>query len=274
MSVIITLQNNKGGSAKTTSVTTIGHGLVRIMKANNFSNSKVLIVDTDSQAHSTLLLTGHKDYDIKKTLYGVLDNYRTTKTVNDYRGSIVKSTWDDNLHLLPATMRLEEMEDAMIGMDGNVFALRRILNEVRDDYQVILIDTCPKFSLLTKMALLASEQVMIPVAPSSLDADGLVSLIQRVQDIRQDWGQSNPDVTGVIVVKFSKKVTGHNNIRDAIKNGTLKDLYLGTVPINASMEYSHEERVSIFDYKNGNTTSAHAYNEIVKQIALNLFQPA
>lgn len=273
--ITITLANNKGGSAKTTSATTLGHGLATIMRNSEFPNPKVLLIDTDSQAHSTLLLTETKDHDPEKTLYGCLKEYsRTYKAPDNIHDYIMESNWDSDFHILPAaTVRLDEIETSMEGLDGSIFALRRIIAKVKDDYQIIIIDTCPKFSLLTKMALIASDQVIIPMAPASLDADGLASLIERVYHIREQWEQTKPDVTGIIVAKFHTNITGHNNIRDIIAKGNLSQLYLGTVPLNAAMEYAHEHRESIFNYE-GRSSSAQAYGKIVHKLATRLFQTA
>ena len=265
---IITFANHKGGSAKTTSVTTIGHGVTKILQATNTDKKKVLVVDTDSQAHSTLLLTGYKEYPEYATLAGIIHaqaNGMDVKSGLDQ--AIVSSTWDDNLHILPASATLDTVEEATIGRDGNVYYLKRILRYVKDDYAAIIIDTCPKFSLLTKMALLASDEVIIPVAPLYLDTDGLVSMVNNIEDIRNNWESEKPDVTGVVIVKFSTKIRGHSEVRDSVAaDQKLGKLYLGTVPLNADIEYAQGNKQSIFDF-NPKSKSAAAYGKITRIIA-------
>lgn len=269
---IITFANNKGGSAKTTTTTIVGHGLAMMMKNSGFENSKVLVIDTDSQSHSTLLLTGRKDFREDETLIRVL---HTQRQGGDVRAAlddtIIQSNWDENLYILPASVGLDNTEESLVGQDGNVFYLKRILKHVQSKFPVILIDTCPKFSLLTKMSLLASDEVIIPVAPQFLDADGLASMIRKVYDIRAAWEQSNPDVTGVTVVKYSNRVNGHVATLGAIENHpSLGKLFIGMVPINSEIEYSHAAQQSIFAY-NPNAKGAIAYAEITRNIASRIF---
>lgn len=275
MGHVITMTNRKGGVGKTTSATVVGHGMAVVMRNSGFNNSRVLVVDCDSQAHSTLLLTGEKHHDVDRTLYGVLNEYRQSYTPpSDMSEFIVQSTWDEDLYVLPAHERLDEIRDAMIGMDGSIFVLRRILNSIRDQFAVIIIDTSPSYDLLTKQALFASDRYLIPVAPSTLDAEGLIELINRVEKTKKEWEQSVPMLGGVMVVKFSSRVNGHNIIRDGIAEGSLSSKYLGTVPINAALEYSQENRESVLTFINGRSAAAAAYTEIIQNLAVSLFQKA
>jgi chromosome partitioning protein len=269
---VITFANNKGGSAKTTTTTTVAHGLTIMLQSAKVPNPKVLVVDTDSQAHATLLLTGRKDYPESETLIAVLEAQRTGGDVKAaLKQAIIPSTWDNNLHVLPASVGLDNTEESLVGQDGNVFFLHRILRLIKSQYAAILIDTCPKFSMLTKMALLASDEVMIPVAPQYLDADGLLSMINKVYEIRDKWERENPDVTGIAIVKFSPTVNGHNQIRDAIaEHPEMGKFYLGTVPLNAEIEYSHAAKQSIFQY-NPRCKGANAYAQIVSNIGQLIF---
>lgn len=270
--MIVTFANNKGGSAKTTTTTTVAHGSTLILENMKAANAKVLVVDTDSQAHSTLLMTGRKDYADEETLIGALHTQRLGGDVKAaLKKAIVASNWHPNLHVLRASGGLDATEESMVGQDGNVFFLQRLLKQIKSEYAAIFIDTCPKFSLLTKQALLASDQVIIPLAPQFLDADGLVSMINRVQEIRDKWERENPEVTGVAVVKFSGTINGHNQIRDAIaQHPNLGKLYIGTVPLNAEIEYAHAAQQSIFEY-NGNSKSASAYVDITQRIVQKIF---
>ncbi|MEO1290285.1 MAG: ParA family protein, partial [Chloroflexota bacterium] len=122
-----------------------------------------------------------------------------------------------------------------------------------------------------KMALLASDEVMIPVAPAYLDANGLVNMIKRVHEIRDAWGRQNPLVTGVVIVKLSSRVNGHKEIHREIKtNPVLGKMYMGYVPINSEIEYAQAAQESVFTY-NVNSSSAQAYADVTRHIAQHLF---
>lgn len=268
---VITFANNKGGSAKTTTTTTVAHGLSLIFQ-NSGMNEKILVVDTDSQAHSTLLLTGRKDHPEEKTLASVIWKQSQKEDVRQaLKRAIIPSTWDENIHVLPASTSLDAIEENMVGRSGNVFFLKRVLQLIQDEYAVILIDTCPKFSLLTKMALMASDDVIIPVAPQYLDADGLMSIINKVHDERELWESSSPNVTGIIIVKFHVNINGHKAIENAIiENEVTGSMYLGTIPLNADIEYSHANQMSVFQY-NARSTGAAAYATVIRNIANKVF---
>ncbi len=264
---VITFANNKGGTGKTTTTTIIAHGLTIMLQAVNAPNQNVLVVDTDSQAHSTLLLAGRKDFVDNLSLAGVLaTENKDSDVASILERAVIRSKWDDKLHVLPANTSLDAIEESMVGRDGNVFYLRRVLKHLAPHYAAILIDTCPKFSLLTKMALLASDEVIIPVAPQYLDVDGLMSMVNRVYEIRYRWEQDKPDITGIVVVKFNAAINGHNEMQATVtQHPHLGALYLGTVPLNADIEYSHSHRQSVFEY-NSRSKGAEAYAQITRTI--------
>lgn len=268
MAKIITFANNKGGSAKTTTTVIVAHAITLMLEKMTTNTKKVLVVDTDSQAHATLMLTGYDDLPDNQSLAGVLMAQRLKRdSSQELRDAIVPSKWHPNLHVLPASKVLDSIEEGLAGFDGNVFYLSRILQSVQDEYATIFIDTRPSFSLLTKMALLASDDVMIPVAPQYLDAHGLSNMINRVNDIRVDWGRSNPRVTGVVVVKLSSNVNAHKEIRESIKtHEILGPMYLGYVPINSEIQYAQAEHQSIFTFNPG-ASSAQAYADVSRRVA-------
>lgn len=276
MGKTIVLTNNKGGVGKSTSATEFALGLTLMMQQSKFDNSKVLVIDTDSQAHASLLLTGGKPDEDDVTLYTLLDHYQKKYKFDEdmVRESIVESSWNTELHVLRAHQRLDEIENSIKDMPGGIFALDTLLSIVKDEYQVIIFDTCPKFSPLTEMSIIASDQYYIPVAPAPLDADGLVNIIDRVGLLQTQWRQSHPTLGGILVVKFSTKINGHNQIRDKIKNEQLSQYYLGTVPINVAVEYAQDNRMSVLMYNNGQSKAAQAYIHIIQNLAGRIFQTA
>ncbi|MEO1162863.1 MAG: AAA family ATPase, partial [Chloroflexota bacterium] len=168
MTKIITWANNKGGSAKTTTTTIVAHGLTMMLEKAT-DNNKILVVDTDSQAHSTLLLCGHANFADEASLIGVLNAQReNSNSAEQIRNKIVESNWHPNLHILPVAegLGLDNVEAGLNGYDGNVFYLERILQKIKKDYALIFIDTSPKFSLLTKQAQQESLPHHLQVMPS------------------------------------------------------------------------------------------------------------
>jgi chromosome partitioning protein len=117
MTRTIVLTNHKGGVGKTTSATNIALGLVRVLRHLKARNTRVLLIDTDSQAHATLVTTGRNDYDTDNSLYSVLMSDRDSAPQTLAR-VIVPSAWDDDLHVLPASATLEQAERELQGTAG------------------------------------------------------------------------------------------------------------------------------------------------------------
>ncbi len=101
MTRIFVLTNHKGGVGKSTSATNIAFGLAGVFHQIGAANCRVLLIDTDSQGHATLVTTGRNDYGADDSLYTVLMAERSSAP-QVLLNCIVPSIWDENLHILPA----------------------------------------------------------------------------------------------------------------------------------------------------------------------------
>ena len=114
--------NHKGGVGKSTSATNIAFGIVGMLRQVGAANCRVLLVDTDSQAHATLVTTGRKDYGSDNSLYTVLMADRQNAAAA-LASCIVQSQWDADLHILPASPMLEGAERELMGVAGAPYRL-------------------------------------------------------------------------------------------------------------------------------------------------------
>src|SRR5690606_24920757 len=147
--------NHKGGVGKSTSATNIALGMVHLLRRANAANPRVLIIDTDSQGHASLVTTGRKDYGADDSLYTVLMADRANAP-QMLLNCITQSRWDADLHILPASPMLEGAERELTGMAGAPYRLADPVSKIANQYAAIVIDTRPSFSLLTEMGLLAA----------------------------------------------------------------------------------------------------------------------
>jgi len=161
------LTNHKGGVGKSTSATNIALGITSILRQMNAPNHRVLLIDTDSQAHATLVTTGRDDFGAEDSLYTVLMADRQV-AVQTLASVLVPSHWDENLHVLPASPLLEQAERELTGTAGAPYRLADPLAKIASQYAAIVIDTRPSFSLLTEMALVAATDTIVPVEPRYL----------------------------------------------------------------------------------------------------------
>lgn len=262
MTRIFVFTNHKGGVGKSTSATNIALGIVGMLRRTNASNCRVLLVDTDSQGHASLVTTGKRDYGADDSLYTVLmaDRQNAAEALIN---CIVPSNWDADLHILPASPLLEGAERELIGVAGAPYRLADPLSKVAGQYAAVVIDTHPSFSLLTEMGLLASTDAIVPVEPRYLETVGLMSVIAKINDIRDGWRHPNLRISGLLVTKMNSRIRGHNHLLDELKaHSVLGKLLLGVIPANEAVSYAHHNHLSVFNY-DPNASASKAYAQVV-----------
>jgi chromosome partitioning protein len=226
----------------------------------------VLLVDTDSQGHATLVTTGRKDYGTHDSLYAVLTADR--KDAPRLLTECIKPThWDADLHVLPASPLLESAERELIGVAGAPYRLADPLSKIAHQYAAIVIDTRPSFSLMTEMALLAATDALIPVEPRYLETVGLMSALQKINDIREGWRHPTLRVSGILVTKMDTRVKGHNRLLEELKaHPVLSRLVCGVIPANEAVSYSHHRNQSVFTF-DPPAAASNAYAQLVGNLA-------
>jgi chromosome partitioning protein len=201
MTRVFVMTNHKGGVGKSTSATNVAFGLVRVLKQAGVSNPRVLLIDTDSQGHASLITTGRANYGRDDSLYTVLTAERKD-AASVLSHCIVPSTWDEDLHVLPASPLLEAAERELMGVAGAPYRIADPLSRIADHYAAVVIDTRPSFSLMTEMGLLASSDAIVPVEPRYLETVGLLSVVNKINDIRDGWRHPDLHVAGILVTKL------------------------------------------------------------------------
>ncbi|MCB0967079.1 MAG: ParA family protein [Ilumatobacter sp.] len=174
----VAVLNQKGGVGKTT--VTLG-----LASAADAARRKVLVVDLDPQAASSWVLG------VDPGGPSVADAL-ATKGRTDTSAFVVPSGWSDHVDVLPGSADLQRLED------GNVKRLRKLLGQVEDDYEAVLIDCPPSLGDLTKSALVAAGHALIVVEPSSLGLRGIGGVADVIDEV---WDSHNPDLelSGVIL---------------------------------------------------------------------------
>ncbi|MCU0462968.1 MAG: ParA family protein [Anaerolineae bacterium] len=271
MTRVFVFTNHKGGVGKSTSATNAALGITSMLRRAGAANSRVLLIDTDSQAHATLITTGMKDYGTDNSLYTVLMSDRQT-AAQTLLNSIVQSTWDENLHVLPASPMLEGAERELMGVAGAPYRLAEPLSRIANRYAAVVIDTRPSFSLMTEMGLIAATDAIVPVEPRYLETVGLMSVIGKINDIRDGWRQPNLRVSGILITKMNNRIRGHNHLLTELKShSVLGNLIMGVVPANEAVSYAHQNHQSIFDYDYKSPASK-AYMQFVAKLVYRILK--
>ncbi|MBK8025001.1 MAG: ParA family protein [Chloroflexi bacterium] len=265
MSRVFVFTNHKGGVAKSTSATNIAIGLVGMLRRAGAANPRVLLIDTDSQAHASLVTTGRKDYGAEDSLYAVLsaDRQDAPQTLLD---CIVRSDWDEDLHVLPASPMLEGAERELMAVAGAPYRLADPLKAVAPHYAAVVIDTRPSFSLLTEMALLAATDAIVPIEPRYLETVGLTSVIEKINAVREGWRHPDLRISGILVTKMDGRIRGHQHLLSELKSHSLLGrLLLGVIPRNEAVSYAHQAHQSLFAYS-PNASASRAYAQVVTSL--------
>jgi chromosome partitioning protein len=177
MGRIVALLNQKGGVGKTT--VTLG-----LASAAATAGHRVLVVDLDPQASSTWVL----GIDPEEAEVSTADVIGKVPAAD----AIYESAWSDNIHVMPASKRLQTREQ------GKPKRLRSALEEVAEEYDAVLIDCPPSLGNLTLSGLTAADHAVIVVEPSALGLRGITAVADMIDHV---WDENNPDLelAGVIV---------------------------------------------------------------------------
>jgi chromosome partitioning protein len=262
--------NNKGGVGKSTSATNVAYGLVQTLRFGGVTQPRVLLVDTDGQAHATLLTTGRNDFGEKDSLHAVLMAGRQD-IVPTLQQCLVSSHWDEGLHVLPGSAWLDETENLLFSANGAPYRLAQALAPIAHSYHAIVIDTRPSYTLMTKMAILAGTDAIIPIEPRYLESVALNEAIREIIDIRDGWGYNHINISGILLTKVDKRIRGHKNaVSDLKGDPSVGKLMAGVIPANEDISYSHANHMSVMQY-NPRAKASQAYARLAFDLAKRAF---
>jgi len=201
MAKIIALANQKGGVGKTTTAINLSASLAVL-------DQKILLIDIDPQANATSG-TGFDPKSIDKSVYECLID-----GVNPREAIVQTST--KGLDLLPSHIDLVGAEIEMLSMDNREMILKDLLQEIRDDYDYILIDCSPSLGLLTLNALSAADSVGIPVQCEYFALEGLGKLLNTIQMIQRGLNE-DLEIEGFILTMYDSRLRLSNHVVSEVR---------------------------------------------------------
>jgi chromosome partitioning protein len=235
---IISVINQKGGVGKTTTVINLAAGLTQL-------NKKILVIDLDPQGNATTGLGLSNVDNSSDTIYGVLNG---TREIND----IIKKTQFENLDIVTSNVDLSGLEVETADDSNRAFILKAklaaYLKDSRQSYDYVIIDCPPSLSLLTVMALVCSNSLLVPLQTEFFALEGLTQLMKTIERVKVNL---NPGlkIRGILLTMYDKRNKLSSQVEKEARDYFNEKVYSTVIPRNVRLSEapSHGMPVLIYD---------------------------
>ena len=254
---VIALTNQKGGVGKTTTAVNLGVCLSK-------QGKKVLLVDADAQANLTMSLGYPRPDDLPISLATIMQDIIDDKPFDVQKGILHHS---EGVDLLPSNIELSGLEVRLINAISRERVLTTCINEVKKNYDYVLIDCMPSLGMLTINALAAADSVVIPTQPHYLSAKGLELLLRSVSKVRR---QINPHlrIDGILMTMVMPRTNISKEVTALVRSAYGQDIKVfdAQIPHSIRAVEATAEGKSIFAYDKGGKVAV-AYEQFGKEVA-------
>ena len=256
MSKVIICANQKGGVAKTTSVVNIGIGLAKLGK-------KVLVIDNDPQGSLTEAL-GYSQPDKIEITLSTIFGWIVNEEEFDLDKGILHH--EEGVDLMPANIELSGVETSLVNVFSSETTLRTYINMIRDRYDYILVDCSPNLGQLTINALVAADEVIIPVQAAYLPIKGLEQLLKTISMVKRKMNP-NLNIMGILITMVDYRTVYANEITEILYQyyGSSIHIFEEVIPMSVRAAETAAEGVSIYSHDpNGKVSKA--YEIITREV--------
>ena len=194
MCKVISISNQKGGTAKSTTAVNLGIGIAR-------EGKRVLLLDCDPQGSMTISLVFPEPDDMEVTLSTLM-----MSVVNEEELHIEDAILhhEEGVDLIPSNIELSALEISMVNVMSRETILRQLLEAVKDSYDYAILDCMPSLGMVTINALACADSVLIPVQAAYLPVKGLQQLIKTIGRVKR---QLNPklEIEGILLTMVDNR---------------------------------------------------------------------
>ena len=199
MGKIIAIANQKGGVGKTTTAINLASSLA-------IAEKKVLLVDVDPQANATSGLGIHSQE---------LSTYELVLSDTDVEDVLTKTNVP-YLSLIPSHIRLVGAEIELVEISNREYLLRKVLHQIKDNYDYIFIDCPPSLGLLTLNALTAADSVLIPIQCEYYALEGLSQLLNTIHLVQKNLNKQL-SIEGVLLTMYDNRLNLCNQVAAEVR---------------------------------------------------------
>lgn len=252
MGKIIAIANQKGGVGKTTTTVNLAASLGVLEK-------KVLLIDADPQANATSGL-GVDVEAVEKGTYQVLEH-----TISA-REAILKTN-SPNVDIIPAHIDLVAIEIELVDKERREYMLKEALQDIKDDYDFVVIDCAPSLGLITVNALTSADSVVIPIQCEYYALEGLGKLLNTIKSI-QKIHNPNLDIEGLLLTMFDSRLRLSNQVVAEVKKHFHNMVFKTIIQRNTRLGEAPSYGESIIAYdatSKGAINYLNLANEIIKK---------
>lgn len=245
----IVIANQKGGVGKTTTTINLSASLAKLGK-------KVLVIDMDPQGNTTSGLGVEKD-EAENTVYELLLGECTLE-------DCMQKEVFGNLTVVPSNVNLAGAEIELIGVEEKEYLLKKALDEVKANYDFILIDCPPSLNMLTINSMCAGDTVLVPIQCEYYALEGLSQLMHTIELV-QDRLNPELEIEGVVFTMYDARTNLSLQVVENVKNNLNQTIYKSIIPRNVRLAEAPSHGLPITEY-DAKSTGAEAYRMLAEEV--------
>lgn len=249
MGRIIAVANQKGGVGKSTTAINLSACLAE-------KGKKVLAVDMDPQGNLTSGLGVDKD-SVEKSIYELIIGEVDIKKV-------INKEVLENLDIIPTSIDLSAAEIELIGVDDKEYILRNAIDQVKDQYDFVIIDCPPSLSMLTINAMTTADSVIVPIQCEYYALEGLSQLIHTVELVKNRLN-SKLEIEGVVFTMYDARTNLSLQVVENVKDNLQQNIYKTIIPRNIRLAEAPSYGLPINKY-DPKSTGAESYMRLADEV--------
>jgi chromosome partitioning protein len=254
---IITIANQKGGTGKTSTACNMAYALADM-------GNRVLLVDFDPQSNLSMSFGIERPDELELSMHNILTCIMEGEPLPDKTGYIMHGA---KLDLIPCNINLSVTEINLRDEMGGEHVLSQLLEPLRVEYNYIIIDTNPYLGLLTINALVACDEVIIPVSPQLWSATGLTDLLQTIFKVKRKINR-RITISGILLTICDERTRLYREAKSLLNAnyGEQIRIFKTHIPNTVKVGEANYSGCSIFEY-DSSSKAAIAYAAFAREVS-------